>query len=215
MVRVSTDRTLYALGETVTVTLAVTNPTDERITVSIGSGLQYDFIVQDVPGAELWRWSRGRAFTQALTSLTLQARETRSFTERWDQRSNAGSLVAPGTYTVTGVLATIPNERRTDPVNFTIYREPPPPGATESVPLVEGCTNVTLTWPNGTPAGAVARAITSPQALIAIWRYNNTTGSFQAFSPQVAQVSDLLSVDYLVPVFICMRAPGTLTRPAV
>ena len=210
----STDRPAYATGETVTFTLSVTNPTDESLTLASGSGQQYDFIVQDVPGAEVWCWSHGRFFTQALTSLTLQPRETRTFTEWWDQRSNAGQQVSPGMYTVTGVLTTIPNQRRTDPVDFTIGGQTPPAGGTEMVPLVAGCTNVALTWPDGTPTGAVARAITPPQALLAIWRYDSARQRFQAFSPQAPQASDLLTVNALDAVFICMSAPGTLTRPA-
>ena len=103
-----------------------------------------------------------------------------------------------------------------------LIADPPPtpsptatPGSTESVALVAGCTNVSLTWPDGTPTGAVARAITPPAALVAIWRYDATQRRFLAFSPRSAQASDLTTVDRLDAVFICMDAPGTLTRPAV
>ena len=50
---------------------------------------------------------------------------------------------------------------------------------------------------------------------MAIWRYNNTTQTFQAFSPQFPQASDLTTVNRLDAVFVCMDATGTLTRPAI
>ena len=103
-----------------------------------------------------------------------------------------------------------------------LIADPPPmpspthtPGPTETVALAAGCTNVSLTWPDGTPTGAVARAIAPPARLVAIWRYDAAQRRFLAFSPRSAQASDLPTVDRLDAVFICMDAPGTLTRPAV
>ena len=99
-------------------------------------------------------------------------------------------------------------------IGILIADPPPTPGGTETVELFAACNNVSLTWPNGTPTGAVARAITPPSALVAIWRYDNATQRFQAFSPQFPQASDLLTVNRLDAVFICMSGPGTLSRPA-
>ena len=103
-----------------------------------------------------------------------------------------------------------------------LITDPPPtpsptatPGATETVALVAGCTNVSLTWPDGTPTGAVARAITPPAALVAVWRYDAAQRRFLAFSPRSAQASDLPTVNRLDAVFICMSGPGTLARPVL
>ena len=84
---------------------------------------------------------------------------------------------------------------------------------TEIVELFPSCNNVSLTWPSGTAASEVAAAVTPPSALLAIWRYNNTTQTFQGFSPQFPQASDLTTVNRLDAVFMCMSAPGTLLRP--
>jgi hypothetical protein len=89
----------------------------------------------------------------------------------------------------------------------------PPPSQTESVPLAVGCNNVALTWPTGTPAEEVAAAVTPAAGLVAIWRYNANTHTFEVFSPLNPQASDLTTVNRLDAVFVCMRQPGILARP--
>jgi plastocyanin len=89
----------------------------------------------------------------------------------------------------------------------------PAPGQVERVDLFAGCNNVSLTWPDGTPAATVAAAVTPPNALQAIWRFDNSTQTFRAFSPQFPQASDLTTVNRFDAVFICMNAAGTLMRP--
>ncbi len=88
-------------------------------------------------------------------------------------------------------------------------------GASESVALVSGCTNVTLTWPAGTPAERIAGAVTPSSALIAIWRLTNATGTFAGYTPRFPQASDLATVNRLDAAFVCMDAPGSLTRPVI
>ena len=85
----------------------------------------------------------------------------------------------------------------------------------ESVPLVAGCNQVTLTFPNGTPAATVAATVTPASSLLGIWRLNPGTGRFEGFSPQAAVASDLTVVNLLDAVSICMSTPGTLMRPAI
>jgi hypothetical protein len=223
-VRVTTDKAAYVMGEAIAVTLVVTNPTDAPITLNFSSGQQYDFIVRDAMGAEVWRWSRGRGFIQALTALTLQPRETELFTERWDQRRNVGQEgqpVPPGAYSVTGVLTSSPNARTTDPAAFTIAGQgpapTPSPGLTETIPLPAGCTNVVLTWAAGTPLGAVAANVAPANALVSIFRLEAVQGRFIGYSPIApAFANDYTTVaSRLEAVFVCLSAPGRLTRPTV
>jgi hypothetical protein len=86
---------------------------------------------------------------------------------------------------------------------------------TEPVDLFTGCNNVALTWPTGTATTVVAASIQPADQIRAIWRYNNAAQSFQGFSPQFPQASDLQTVNLFDPVFICMNAPGVMTRPVV
>ena len=86
---------------------------------------------------------------------------------------------------------------------------------TESIELFRACNNVAITWQSGTQTSVVAAAITPASAVQGIWRFNNVEQTFQGFSPQFPQASDLQTVNLIDPVFICMDAPGTLTRPAL
>jgi len=97
------DRSVYALGAPVTLTLAVTNPGPAPVTLTAPSSQLYDFaVLRD--GAEVWRWSAGRMFLAVLTDLTIRPGETRAFTEVWDQRDRDGRPVGPGDYVVVGRL---------------------------------------------------------------------------------------------------------------
>ena len=87
--------------------------------------------------------------------------------------------------------------------------------ATESVELFPGCNNVSLTWPNGTSTDVVAAAISPIANVIAIWRFNNVAQTFQGYSPQFPQASDLRTVNVIDAVFICMSDRGVLVRPVL
>jgi hypothetical protein len=86
---------------------------------------------------------------------------------------------------------------------------------TESVELFRGCNNVSLTWSSGTATSVVAAGITPASALQSIWRFNNIAQTFQGFSAQFPSQSDLLTVNRIDAVFICMSGPGTLARPVL
>jgi hypothetical protein len=62
--------------------LQVTNPTAGPVRLTFPSGMTHDFAVTD-RGREVWRWSAGRHFPQALVQLTVAAGDTRTYTEVW------------------------------------------------------------------------------------------------------------------------------------
>ena len=97
------DRPIYAVGQPVQLTLAVTNPGLAPISLTAPSSQLYDFaVLRD--GSEVWRWSADKMFLTVLTQLTISPGETRTFTERWDQRDRDGRPVDPGHYEVLGIL---------------------------------------------------------------------------------------------------------------
>ncbi len=97
------DRAVYAVGEPITLTLAVTNPGADPVTLTAPSSQLYDFIVLR-EGREIWRWSAGQMFLTVLTPLTIAPGQTRAFTETWDQRDRNGQPVTPGDYVIVGEL---------------------------------------------------------------------------------------------------------------
>jgi len=110
----------YWVGQPVRLILAVKNVGAEPKTLRFSSGQRYDFVVA-LAGREVWRWSKGKLFTQALTSITLAPGETIRFRETWRQEDDLDRKVQPGEYTVTAILTTMNGPRPTvGPVTVTI-----------------------------------------------------------------------------------------------
>lgn len=82
--------------EAVEFTFSVTNVGDEPMTLRFRSGLAADIAVYR-GDAELWRWSDGRLFTQALWSETLAPGESLTHEAAWPDPG-------PGNYEAVGRL---------------------------------------------------------------------------------------------------------------
>ena len=80
--------------------LAITVAVRDPMTLYYPTSQRYDLTAIDSEGAEVWRWSRERTFLQVTQAEELEANETLSFTEIWDQRDNDGQQVPPGDYQV-------------------------------------------------------------------------------------------------------------------
>ena len=76
----------------VSLSLHVTNLADHSLELDFPNGQTHDFVVLDSNGDELWRWSRGRMFTQALQNKLLSSSETVTYEERWDPHGNQGDF---------------------------------------------------------------------------------------------------------------------------
>ena len=77
--------------------LAVANPSKHRVELSFPDGRTKEFVVYDAAGREVWRWSRGRMFTQTMQNKLLSAGDSVVYAERW-------AAPAPGRYTVVAQL---------------------------------------------------------------------------------------------------------------
>jgi hypothetical protein len=108
-----------AAGEPVHFEMLLRNLTGQTQRLNLPSGQDFDIIVTDEAGHEVWRWSHDRFFTQVFRMLTLEPRGQRVFRASWDQRDNDGQPVLPGRYQATAELAAV--ERiPASPVGFTI-----------------------------------------------------------------------------------------------
>ena len=89
--------------------------------------------------------------------------------------------------------------------------------ATDTVSLAANqCTNVGLTWPQGTPLETVAAAVSPAGALESIWKQTIRDDRlvFVAWSPIAGAPNDYTNTALpLEAAFICMRSAGTLERP--
>ena len=90
--------TLYAdVSDGVFFSLSVTNKGGKKVELLFPGGQTHDLAVVDSTGREVWRWSNGRMFTQALQTKLLLNGQTLRYEERWENPP-------PGKYTVVGRL---------------------------------------------------------------------------------------------------------------
>ncbi len=85
-------------GEPLPMTLSITNANDQQVERTYNTGQRYDFVVFDTMGIEIWRWAYRTGFTQALVEVTFEPGETVTYSVVWNQQTNDGEQVAPGTY---------------------------------------------------------------------------------------------------------------------
>lgn len=99
-----------SVTQAVELRLHVTNGTGKRVELTFPSGQTHDFYILDSSGREVWRWSNGRMFTQAVQKSLVNVGETLSFNDRWE-----GPL-AGGNYTAVAVLlsSSHPTEQRVE-----------------------------------------------------------------------------------------------------
>jgi hypothetical protein len=77
--------------------IELVNNQDKLREVRFASGRTHEFVVLDDQNREVWRWSEGRLFTQALQTAQLQKGEAVRYSARWD-------TAAPGHYRVVASL---------------------------------------------------------------------------------------------------------------
>jgi inhibitor of cysteine peptidase len=105
-------------------------------------------------------------------------------------------------------LLAVPGSRvRAQPVASIAL--PEPGGITQ---LYEGCNSIALTFLDGTTSQTVVQAVSPADAAESMWRYDASQSRFLGFSTAAPQASDLLTVNFLDPVWLCVGVPEATTR---
>jgi len=91
-------------GETITLVVKIRNTTDSEQTLTLPSSQDHDCTVSEQDGEEIWKWSGGRMFAQALTEMTFAPGEEKRFAQRWNQVCSDGTIAAVGRYVVVGSI---------------------------------------------------------------------------------------------------------------
>jgi hypothetical protein len=81
------------------------NTGEQPLTISIPSGQEFDLVIRDEAGEEVFRWSDGKFFTQALQTISLSPGE-RVYTVDVPL-GKGGQPLPPGRYTVEAWIATV------------------------------------------------------------------------------------------------------------
>jgi hypothetical protein len=98
-------RTRFAAGEPLVLALLVRNRSGAPRTLELPSAQIYDFALL-ADGREVWRWSGGRMFAQALSELRFEPGEVKVWRETYDPAAGAARL-APGRYRARGSLRAV------------------------------------------------------------------------------------------------------------
>lgn len=99
------ERRVVDVGKPVVFILEVRNVSGAPIELHFSSGQQYDVLVyKQGEWGERWRWSKGKMFTMALTSIRLEFGQVQRFRVEWNQCDNEGRQVPPGNYRVEALL---------------------------------------------------------------------------------------------------------------
>jgi hypothetical protein len=86
-----------SVKEGVNLAFHITNSSGKALELTFPTGQTHDFAVLDSAGREVWRWSAGRLFTQALRNRVLDAGETATYDVRWDTGARRGTFTAVAT----------------------------------------------------------------------------------------------------------------------
>jgi Intracellular proteinase inhibitor len=86
-------------GEDVHFVMHVMNHTARKLEVTFPSGQTHDIAVMDAAGTEVWRWSSGQMFTQALRNQPLDPQASLNYSMHWHRPRAHGPLTAIATLT--------------------------------------------------------------------------------------------------------------------
>ena len=100
------DKTTYALGKPVNLTLTITNISDQTINYT-DTGLNFDFQVYNDTNNLVYQWSNFRAIPQFIAIEPFPAGDSMSANFTWTQTCNFniqvnGDTVSPGIYNIIG-----------------------------------------------------------------------------------------------------------------
>lgn len=95
--------------------LQIVNNTKKRVELTFPTGQTHDFVILDSLGREMWRWGRGRMFTQNLRNKQLGGGESLDLEETMKSQT-----LPPGKYIARAIL-TSENYPLVQEAEFTIH----------------------------------------------------------------------------------------------
>ena len=82
------------ISDGVSFVFRVTNNASGKLELLFPTGQTHEIVVVDSGGREVWRWSEGRMFTQALQNRILESNATLSWEAAWRSKVPPGRYVA-------------------------------------------------------------------------------------------------------------------------
>lgn len=98
-------------GSSVVFRLVVTNLTSSVLRLEFPTAQQFELVVKDASGRELWKWSNGRAFAQAFTHFDLAASGRQTIEATWEN-AGAPGLALPAALTAEATLLSVSGQAK-------------------------------------------------------------------------------------------------------
>ena len=127
-VMVKTDKKTFSAAEEIPIVITVKNTSKQPVTLHFASGQKYDLELRKGKDAKrplVWQWSRGRMFTEALSSVLLAQGKTLTFNDSYKPSNKPADnmpRLAPGHYTLTGVVTTMGSTPRPFGTTFLLIK---------------------------------------------------------------------------------------------
>lgn len=106
--------------------LTLRNTGEHPLVFSFRTGQEFDLVVRDPQGDEVWRWSAGRSFAQVLHEWQLEPGETRSFASDLPAGLKLGTYTVEAWFLATGYTPT-PVAREQIPLPLGLKQPPARP----------------------------------------------------------------------------------------
>ena len=94
--------------ETCDLVIEIINKSDVDSKISFSEGKHYDVFVVDSADKEVWQWSEGKVFIQAIEEIYIAPGESHAFNAKWFYKGNDGNVIQPGKYKIRGLVNIVP-----------------------------------------------------------------------------------------------------------
>ncbi|MBA2133969.1 Spo0E family sporulation regulatory protein-aspartic acid phosphatase [Hydrogenispora sp. UU3] len=108
--QLSTSAAYQITEDKVIFDFALTNHSSEVLVLPFGSGQQFELVIRDEKGEEVYRYSDGKFFTMALVYKQINPGEALRWQDQWDRRDKTGNAASPGRYRAEIEILVIPEE---------------------------------------------------------------------------------------------------------
>lgn len=88
------------LDDKVIIAFTLINRSKEKLSLIFRTGQQYDIIIKDASGLEIYRWSDGRIFAQFIYTLSLKENEMIENEIIWNKKDKKNKKVSEGKYII-------------------------------------------------------------------------------------------------------------------
>src|SRR3989339_2105191 len=108
LVDISTDKTIYKIGEPVRLILKVTNISTEIIAGYYSSSCRSNFFIYDEKKCKIWERNYQKCFLAAVYPFNLEPGKHVEAEYLWEQETYSGKGIKPGNYYVQGEITVAP-----------------------------------------------------------------------------------------------------------